>query len=210
MIYKDRSEAAFLLAEKLRKYRGKDGVVVAIPRGGLPVGYVLARYLDFPLDIALTKKIGHPSNKEYAIGSVSLEGRIIGEEVAPEYIEAETARLREALCERYQLYRRDRSPIDLRSKIVIVTDDGIATGNTMLATIELVKAQEPLKVVIAVPVAPPSTIDYMKGKVDEMICLQTPEGFGAVGQFYENFESVSDDEAVALLERAKAGKEKQL
>ena len=200
MIYKDRVEAAFILTEKLSKYRGKDGVVVAIPRGGLPVGYVLAKFLDFPLDIALTKKIGHPSNKEYAIGSVSLQGRIVGDEaVGSEYIEAETQRLRNLLREKYHLYRGDRAPVDLNNKFVIITDDGIATGNTMLATIDLVKAQSPKKVIIAVPVAPAETIEWIKEKVDELICLHAPLRFNAVGQFYQNFESVSDKEAVAIL-----------
>ena len=203
MMFKDRTEAAHMLAEKLKKYK-KDGVVVALPRGGVPLGYIIAQELGLPLDIILSKKIGYPFNKEFAIGSVSLQGRIINEDipVTREYIEEETARIRKSLKEKYKLYMGDRLPINPKNKNVIIVDDGIATGNTMLATIELIKKSNPGRIIVATPVAPPDSIQKISEEVDEVVCLSSPEFFIGVSQFYENFEQVNDETVIQLLKKS--------
>jgi len=204
-MFKDRIDAGTQLSGKLLKYKNQNVVVLAIPRGGLPLGSIVAKALNVPLDVALTKKIGHPFNKEYAIGAVSLENIIISDtlEVTKDYIEEETIRLRKKLQERHNQYYKNSEPQELKDKKVIIIDDGIATGNTILVTIELVKMQDPEKIIVAIPVAPPSTIRKLEDspEIDEVICLETPYNFRAVGQFYEEFYQVSDQEAIELLER---------
>lgn len=202
-MFKDRLDAGKQLAKALRHYKNRDGVILAVPRGGVEIGYVLAKELDLPLEVVLSKKIGHPHQPEFAIGAVSLESRIVNErpDVSEEYIEKETNRLRQLLRERYKSYYGDRQPLSLEDKIVIVVDDGIATGNTLLSTVELVRHHRPRWVVVAIPVAPPDSlrhIEQAKG-VDEVVCLLAPRDFYAVGQFYENFEQVEDEEVVRLL-----------
>ena len=201
---RDRQHAAEMLTERLQEYKGKDGVVLAIPRGGVPIGAYIARELGMPLEIALTKKIGHPGNPEYAIGAVSLDSVIVNQNVAvPEsYIESQVAKIQEELKRRYQLFMGDRKPAVLKNKTVIIVDDGIATGQTLLATVELVKHQEPAKIIIAVPVAPPSAVKRFQPLVDELICPIAPEGFYAVGQFYEDFKQISDEEVMEALKEA--------
>lgn len=202
-MFKDRFDAGRQLAKALQHYKNRDGVVLAVPRGGVEIGYVLARELDLPLEVVLSKKIGHPNQPEFAIGAVSLESRIVNErpDVSEEYIEKETNRLRQLLRERYKSYYGDRQPLSLEDKIVIVVDDGIATGNTLLSTVELVRHHRPRWVVVAIPVAPPDSlrhIEQAKG-VDEVVCLLAPRDFYAVGQFYENFDQVEDEEVRRLL-----------
>ena len=208
-MFKNRIDAGRQLAEKLMKFKGENVVILAIPRGGLPLGEIIAKALKVPLDVSLTKKIGHPFNKEYAIGAVSLEGIILMDEieVSKDYIEEETSRIRQKLKKRQDEYYKNRAPMNLEKKTVIVVDDGIATGNTILATADLIKKQKPNKIVVAVPVAPHSAIQKLKDSdnVDEVICLDTPNNFRAVGQFYENFEQVPDVEAIKLLEDAYTG-----
>ena len=208
-MFKNRIDAGRQLAEKLMKFKGENVVVLAIPRGGLPLGEIIAKALKVPLDVSLTKKIGHPFNKEYAIGAVSLEGIILMDEieVSKDYIEEETSRIRQKLKKRQDEYYKNRAPMNLEKKTVIVVDDGIPTGNTILATADLIKKQKPNKIVVAVPVAPHSAIQKLKDSdnVDEVICLDTPNNFRAVGQFYENFEQVPDVEAIKLLEDAYTG-----
>jgi predicted phosphoribosyltransferase len=203
-MFEDRIEAGTQLAEKLVKFKSENVVVLAIPRGALPIGAIVAKTLNAPLDVALTKKIGHPFHKEYAIGAVSLEDIILTDAtgVGQAYIEEETARIRKKLLERHKQYYKHRSPENLTNKTVIIVDDGIATGNTLLATLELVSKQHPKKIVVAIPVAPSSGIRKLENNpnVDEIICLLVPYNFQAVGQFYEKFEQVSDQEAIALLE----------
>jgi putative phosphoribosyl transferase len=167
------------------------------------IGYVVAKELELPLEIVLSKKIGHPHHSEFAIGAVSLEGRVVNErsDVSDEYIEEETGRLRNLLRERYKKYYGERKPASLEDKIVIVVDDGIATGNTLLSTIELIRHHNPRWVVVAIPVAPPDSLRHIeeaKG-VDEVVCLLAPRDFHAVGQFYENFDQVEDKEVIRLL-----------
>lgn len=204
-MFKDRYEAAMQLAKKLEKYKNKNGIVLAVPRGGVPVGYYIAKELDLPLEIILSKKIGHPQNPEYAIGSVSLQGTIINDnliDVSKDYLNKEAERISVGLKEKFKLYMGNRKPTDLKDKIVIVVDDGIATGNTILATLEMIKKSNPKEIIIAVPVAPPDTARKLSKLVDEFVCLLTPEDFMGVGQFYRNFSQVSDEEVIKFLEEA--------
>ena len=193
------------LASLLMEYKGTDAVVLAIPRGGLPLGAILSESLDLPLDIVLSKKIGHPTNKEYAIGAISEHGRILSEnarEVEQAYIEKETRRIRKSLRERDALFHRKKKPVPLRGRTVILVDDGIATGNTVLATVQLLRQEGCSEIVLAIPVAPPSAIRKLtnSGEVDRVICPHQPRSFFAIGQFYEHFGQVSDKEALEILE----------
>ena len=207
-MFRDRTDAGQQLAEKLLPYKNKKALVLAIPRGGLPVGAEVARALKAPLDVSLSKKIGHPYNKEFAIGAVSLEGSIINETIGvpDHYLEEETERIRNTLREKAKLYYKNAKPHSLKGRSVIITDDGLATGNTMLATIELVANQNPAEIIVAVPVAPPSAIEKLEKSpfLDEIVCLKTPMNFRAVGQFYEEFFAVNDEEAIRILEESKS------
>ena len=203
-MFNDRYDAGLQLANLLRHYKNRDGVVLAVPRGGVEVGYVVAKELGLPLEVVLSKKIGHPAHPEFAIGAVSLEGRVVTErpDVSKEYIEEETERLRRLLRERYKMYYGDRKPVNMEDKIVIVVDDGIATGNTLLSTVELVRHHRPRWVVVAIPVAPPDSLRKLREAdgVDEVVCVLSPRDFYAVGQFYEHFDQVEDEEVKRLLE----------
>lgn len=202
-MFTDRIDAGLQLAEALSKYKDEDVVVIAIPRGGLPVGAVVAKSLKASLDIALSKKIGHPYHKEYAIGAVSLENRVLSDvvDISETYLEAETTRIRAKLKERQKQYYQDRMPSSLTGKTVILVDDGVATGNTIMVTAALVQLQQPKKTIAAIPVAPPSAVELMENapEIDEVVCLLEPQNFYAVGQFYERFDQVSDAEAIELL-----------
>ncbi|MGB5500370.1 MAG: phosphoribosyltransferase family protein [Maribacter sp.] len=206
-MFKNRIEAGEQLAEKLLDFKKENVVVLAIPRGGLPLGAIVAKTLNAPLDVALTKKIGHPYNKEYAIGAVSLENIVLSDAigVTKGYIEEETARLRKKLKARHNQYYKNSVPQNIKDKTIIIVDDGIATGNTILVTIELVKMQNPNKIIVAIPVAPPATVRKLEAspEVDEVICLETPYNFHAVGQFYQEFFQVSDQEAIGLLDESR-------
>jgi len=203
-MFKDRIDAALQLAEKLKTFKGKDIVVLAIPKGGIPVGAIIARTLKAPLDVVLSKKIGHPFNKEYAIGAVSLEGMVLNEhlDIPQKYIMEETENIRSKLQKRYDLYHKDRPPIALHGKTIIIVDDGVATGNTLKVTAELVHGQHPKKTIVAIPIAPFGAIQNLEDSkfIDEVICLETPHNFRAVGQFYTEFDQVSEAEAIQLLE----------
>lgn len=205
-MFKDRFDAGKQLAKALQHYKNRDGVVLAVPRGGVEIGYVVAKELELPLEIVLSKKIGHPHHSEFAIGAVSLEGRTVARraDVSDEYIEKETVRLRSMLRERYKKYYGERTPASLEDKIVIVVDDGIATGNTLLSTVELIRHHNPRWVVVAIPVAPTDSLRNIEEAtgVDEVVCLLSPRDFYAVGQYYENFDQVDDDEVIRLLHAA--------
>ena len=201
--FEDRSEAGKLLAAKLRKYKDIPGVVLAIPRGGVPVAYEVAKELGLPLELVLIKKIGHPSNKEYAIGAASLTDYFLipHEGVSQEYVEDELGRIRERLKTMYSKFMGDKLPVDLKGKTVIVIDDGIATGNTLLATIQVLKKSKPLKVIIAVPVTSREALRKISNEVDEVVALMVPGSFQGVGAFYENFDQVSDQEVLFYLDK---------
>lgn len=200
-ILKDRKEAGLLLSEKLEKYQDTDTLILAVPRGGVPIGYEIAKNLNLQLDIILSKKIGHPLNKEFAIGAVSLDSFLIDPhpEVSQAYIESEIKYLRELLEEKYALYMGNRKPIDVKGKNVIIVDDGIATGNTLLACISMLRKNNPKKIIVAVPVVPADVVPVFKQKADEFIYLMAPIDFGGVGRFYENFEQVNDDVVIRML-----------
>lgn len=206
-MFKDRYDAAMELALKLEKYKGTDGIVLAIPRGGVPIGYVIAKHLGFPLEIVLSKKIGHPSNPEYAIGSVSLDGLVINDnvsDVSEEYIYKAAGKILEDLKTKFKYFMGDREPTDLKDKTVIIVDDGIATGSTIIATINSVRKMNPKKIIVAAPVASPPSIRKIEGIADEIVVLLTPQNFMGVGQFYYDFSQVEDEAVVLLLKEANA------
>lgn len=197
----NRQVAAEMLADRLEHYKGQKGVVLAIPRGGVPVAAPIAQRLSMPLDVIVSKKIGHPANPEFAIGAVSLEDVEVDKraDVPAAYIQAEVERLKESLCQQYRLFMGNRQPVDLRDRIVIIVDDGIATGKTLLSTVNMARNKQPRKIIVAVPVAPLTAIQQFEAIVDEVVYLLAPPMFQAVGQFYEEFEQVSDAEVIHLL-----------
>ena len=203
MKFRDRLEAGLLLAERLGKYKNQEGIVLAVPRGGVPVAYAVAKELGFPIDIILTKKIGHPLNKEYAIGAASLTDYFVipHENITEEYIESELKKIRSKLRQMYGLFRGDKEPENLQGKTVLVIDDGIATGNTLLGTITMLRKSEPGKIVIAVPVASASAVEKLTPEVDEVVALYVPREFYGVGAFYDDFEQVTDEEVLYYLDK---------
>ena len=207
-MFANREEAGRLLYKELLQYKDKkDAIVVTIPRGGLPIGHTLAKQLNLPLEIALSKKIGYPSNKEYAIGAVTLEDRFlssIASQVSKDYIELETIKIRQLLKKRFKQYYGTGKPIPLKGKIVIIVDDGVATGNTLISCIQLIKKQHPEKIVVALPVASKSALKRIRELIliEDTICLEAPEDFRAVGQFYNEFNQVNDAEVIELLGKA--------
>ena len=205
MYFKNRFDAAMQLAPLLHKYKQQNALVMAIPRGGVPLGYSLAHYLDLPLDLLMAKKLGHPANPEYAIGAVSLEGSIAEDcfDIPEKYILEETKRIREQLKLRYKQFMGVKEPVDIKDKIVIVTDDGIATGRTILSIIKILRNKQPAKIVVAVPVSSQQAAERISKVVDEFICLYTPYPFFAIGNFYEDFSQVEDNEVIQLLQELK-------
>lgn len=205
-MFKDRYDAAQQLLASLQEYKNRDDVVIlAIPRGALEIGSVLARELHAPLDVIFTKKIGAPGQPELAIGSVGLDVEYINpyyKKVYPDYIEQEKEQVRTLLKERYQKYRGDRPAVSLRDKVVILVDDGIATGSTVLLALDEIKKQKPKKVIVAIPVGPHDALELVKQKADKVICLLTPDIFWAISQFYQNFPQVGDEQAITFLREA--------
>ncbi|HET6766421.1 MAG TPA: phosphoribosyltransferase family protein [Chitinophagaceae bacterium] len=202
-MFRDRIEAGILLAGKLKKYKNDKGIVLAVPRGGIPVAYAVARELNLPIEIVLTKKIGHPANKEYAIGAASLNDHFIvpHENVSEEYIQKELIVIRRRLKEMYRKFMGDREPESLEGKTIIVIDDGIATGNTLLGTVNVLRKSKPAKIVIAAPVASESAIEKLSNEVDEVVAVLIPEIFYGVGAFYQDFEQVTDEEVMFYLDK---------
>lgn len=208
MTFRDRREAGRLLAEKLSFLKGKENLLVlAIPRGGVVVGSEVAKALDAPLDVYITRKIGAPYNPELAIGAIASDGTLILDRslasrlgVSEEYIKAQSAREQEEIERRIRKYRGDQPSPVLEGKRVILVDDGIATGATIEATIDALQKTGLEELILAVPVGPRETIERLKRKVDRLICLHAPEIFWAVGSFYHTFDQTSDEEVIALLE----------
>jgi predicted phosphoribosyltransferase len=200
-ILKDRIEAGLLLSEKLKKYQNSDTIVLAVPRGGVPVGYVIAKSLHLPLDIVLSKKIGHPNNKEFAIGAVSSDSMILDEHpnIPKKYIDDEIIRLRQLIKEKYELYMGNRKPLDIKGKNIILVDDGIATGNTLLASINMLRKKNPAKIIVATPVIPYDNVPIFEKNTDEFVYLIASKYFRGVGGFYEEFNQVEDAEVIQLL-----------
>jgi putative phosphoribosyl transferase len=206
MYFIDRYDAAMQLASRLSKYKCEDGVILAVPRGGVPLGYYLAKHLDFALDLLMTKKLGHPDHEEYAIGAVGLEDCIVEDttNVPAEYIEQATLRIRLQLKKQYQKFMGNRESVNIRNKTVIIVDDGVATGRTILSTIRLLKSKRPKKLVVAVPVASVEAAERLTKEVDDFICLYTPSPFYGVGRFYGDFTQTTDEEVIALLKELNA------
>jgi len=202
-MFHDRIEAGLLLAAKLKKYKNDHGIVLAVPRGGVPVAYAVAKEFGFPIEVILTKKIGHPMNKEYAIGAASLTDYFIvpHDDVTEEYIQQELQRVRSRLKEMYIRFMGDKEPENLKGKTVIVIDDGIATGNTLMGTVNVLRKSNPGKIVIGVPVASKSAAQKLSKEVDEVVAVMIPEEFYGVGAFYEDFEQVSDEEVMFYLDK---------
>lgn len=207
--FEDRAQAGRRLATLLGAFHGPDVVVMALPRGGVPVGFEVARALQVPLDVLVIRKIGVPGQEELAAGAVANGGiRVLNHDVVARYkvsaeeLDAATAREEEELQRRLELYRRGRPLTPLEGKRVILVDDGLATGATMRAAVQVVKAQRALALVVAVPVAAPGAVEVFTGLVDEVVCAVTPPSFRSVGAFYEDFRQTTDEEVVALLERA--------
>jgi predicted phosphoribosyltransferase len=208
--FPNRAEAGRQLAEKLVKYSGCDNVIVlGLPRGGVPVAYEVAKRLRAPLDVFIVRKLGVPGFEELAAGAIASGGvRVLNEEVvraipyASEAIEAVTARETAELQRREQIYREGRPAPELRDKIVILVDDGLATGATMRAAVKALRQRGAAKIVVAVPVGPPDTCHELSQQADETICLSTPPFFQAVGQYYEDFSQTRDDDVRDLLSRA--------
>jgi len=213
MLFADRVEAGRRLAVRLEHLKTTRPVVLALPRGGVPVGYEIARRLAVPLNLVLVRKIGAPGREELAIGAIA-EGDppelVTDEDLAgwlalPEdYLEtAKQAALRE-IERRRQSYLPGQAPVEIAGRTVIVVDDGIATGATMLAALRATRRRKPSRLVLAVPVAPAGTLERLRKEVDEAVCLEIPDDFYAVGQFYRAFPQLQDEEVIALLNQARA------
>lgn len=206
-MFKNRDAAAKELVDKLLKYKeDQNAVVVAIPRGGVPIGKIISEALHIPLDLVLSKKIGHPFHKEFAVGAVTMQDIIlspVAADVPDAYIEKETERIRALLKHRFEQYYGTLKPLNLTGKTTILVDDGIATGNTLISCIKFIKKQAPKRIVVALPVAPKTSLKEIESmpEVDETICLLTPSDFYAVGQFYEDFRQVSDDDVIKLISK---------
>jgi putative phosphoribosyl transferase len=202
-MFENRSQAGKLLVENLRKYQKGEGIVLAIPRGGVPVAFEVAKELNWPLELLLIKKLGHPANKEYAIGAVGLNDRIVvpHEEVSLPYIESETIRVRDRLMEMQRKFMGNRPPESIKDKIVIIVDDGIATGNTMMAAVQMLRKQEPSTIIVAAPVASWSAVEKLNAVVDKLVLLDVPEEFYGVGRFYNDFTQLTDQEVISYLKK---------
>ncbi|HUL56286.1 MAG TPA: phosphoribosyltransferase family protein [Usitatibacter sp.] len=211
MYFDDRIDAARQLADVLREYRGRRPLILAIPRGAVPMGAELARQLDGDLDVVLVRKMGAPGNPELAIGAVDETGwsyvTDFAEEVGanPRYVDEERREQRELLAARRARYTPNRHPFDPAGRIAIVVDDGMATGSTMIAALHSVRAHNPSRLVCAVPVAASSCLAKVRPYADELVCLEHPVEFGAVGMFYRNFDAVSDEEVGKILAHAGRG-----
>ena len=209
--FANRTEAGLKLAEELRYYRGRnDTVVVGLPRGGVVTAAAIAEILDLPLDVLVVRKLGTPGQEELAMGAIGTGGvRVLNEDVIrfcgiqQQDIDDVTAYERTEVARREKLFRGGEPPASFAGKNVIVVDDGLATGSTMAAAIDVVRRHKPKNIVVAVPVAPSDTAERLRFRVDEFVCLETPGSFEAVGYWYVDFTQVEDAEVVHLLERAR-------
>jgi putative phosphoribosyl transferase len=207
-LFADRVEAGKRLAQALKGLVEEDAIVLAIPRGGVVVGYEVARALDLPLDVIIPRKIGAPGNPELAIGAMTEDGTMLLDErlveqlrVSTAYIQKESEAQKKEIQRRLNLYRGDVPYPSLENRGVIIVDDGIATGSTMKAALASVRNRRAKSVIIAIPVGPPTTIRELEEKADHVVCLYTPEAFYAIGQFYEDFAQTRDEEVTELLKR---------
>jgi predicted phosphoribosyltransferase len=209
MLFDDREHAARLLVRRLKaSYKGKNPLVLGIPRGAVPMAKIIADGLGGELDVVLVRKLGYPGQPELAIGAVDETGSVsladYAREVEPEYLELEKARQLDVLRKRRASYTPGRPPIDPRGRIVIVVDDGIATGSTMTAALRAIRRQEPTKLVGAVAVASVMAARAISQEADDLVCLNVPADFYAVGQFFRDFSQVTDDHVIDILRQHEA------
>ncbi|MHB1124737.1 MAG: phosphoribosyltransferase [Ramlibacter sp.] len=207
--YRDRREAGRVLAQALQHYRGRSGLLVlALPRGGVAVGFEVAHALEAPLDVFIVRKLGYPGHEEYAMGAIASGGvRVMnplpGMDATPEAVARAVEREQAELARREQLYRGDRPRIDVRGRTVIVVDDGLATGSTMRAAVTAIRQQGPAHLTIAVPVGAPQTCRSLRNEADELVCPAMPDPFRAVGLWYRDFPQATDQEVHELLDEAR-------
>lgn len=212
MFFEDRKDAGARLISLLEKYKGaSDALVLGLPRGGVAVAFEVALALGLPLDVWVTRKVSAPFNPELAVGSVDSNGHLLLDESALKLYEISDRYIREEaeiqageIKRRYQVYRSTEKAPDIKGKTVLVVDDGIATGYTMMAALESVRKNGAAKVVCVVPVSSPNVVSKLEDLSDEVVCLSTPSYFGAVGEFYRNFDQVSDEEVIDCLKKAEA------
>ena len=212
MLFRDRSDAGRRLAVRLQGYANRpDVIVLALPRGGVPVGYEVARELGAPLDVFLVRKLGFPGQEELAMGAIASGGvRVLNTNLLrrfhlPDYtVEAIATRELAELERRERAYRGSTASPAVRGNVVILVDDGLATGSTMRAAAAALRRMDPARIVVAVPVGAESSCEEFGGIVDEVVCAETPEPFRAVGQWYDDFSQTTDDEVRALLQRSRA------
>lgn len=208
--FKNRAQAGKLLAAKLGRYSGRgDTVVLALPRGGVPVAFEIAQALRAPLDVFMVRKLGLPGQEELAMGAIATGGvRVLNRDVVgylaiPQaIIDSVAIQEQRELDRRERHYRGNRPALDVRGRTVILVDDGLATGATMFAAIAALKKVEPNQIIVAVPVAPPSTVDLMEKEVTELVTVMEPEPFDGVGRWYEDFSQTTDQEVSSLLDRS--------
>jgi predicted phosphoribosyltransferase len=207
--FRDRTEAGRLLAEKLREYADRsDVVVLALPRGGVPVGYEVARALNAPLDVFVVRKLGVPGHEELAMGAIASGGvqvlnqDVLGLGIPKEVVDFVAAKEQREVERREREYRDGRGSVDVRRRTVILVDDGLATGSSMRVAAMALKKKQPAQIVVAVPVGSPETCAKFESVVDKVVCAVTPEPFWAVGQWYRDFSQTSDEEVRDLLNRA--------
>ena len=204
-MFNDRADAALKLAAALAHYRGRNPLVLGIPRGAVPMAAVIARELNGEADVVLVRKLPAPGNPEYAIGAVDESGwsyltpHAAAAGASAQYLEAEKQRQCDLMRERRASYTAHRAPIETAGRIVIVVDDGLATGSTMIAALHALRAKGAGRLVCAVPVAPPEAVEKVRPLCDEIVCLETPPEFRAVGQFYRQFPQVEDAEVIRAL-----------
>jgi predicted phosphoribosyltransferase len=207
MLFQDRREAGKALAARLASFKGRPSLIVlGIPRGGVVVGHEIAQALGAPLDVYITRKIGAPHNPELAIGAVASDGTLLIDHqlvrrlgVSQDYVDEESERQKQEIGRRLAEYRGEGPGPELADKVVILADDGVATGATTLVTIQAIKSQQPTELILAVPVGPRDSIETLRQEVDQLVCLHAPEIFWAVGAFYNVFDQTTDDEVKALL-----------